>query len=216
MLDEKKCTKCEVIKPITEFYRRKNARDGLKSWCKACEIDGVISRRKKDHNKFLEYCKNWHKDNKEQSLEVSRRWKKENKDRANELSRNWYNDNKKKCLDYARLWREENLEMAREKVRKWFKENPQKNREYVRRRHALEKKATVGVVSYENILARDGYICHICGGVVAPNDLHFDHIFPLSRGGEHTEKNIAVSHSKCNLRKNNKTMEEYLNGLRSV
>lgn len=32
----KACTKCGETKPLDEYYRRKNARDGRRSWCKTC------------------------------------------------------------------------------------------------------------------------------------------------------------------------------------
>jgi len=32
-------------------------------------------------------------------------------------------------------------------------------------------------------------------------DLHFDHVVPLSKGGPHTTENIRPSHSTCNLKK---------------
>ena len=33
---EKKCVKCGRILPTTAFYGKKDARDGLQSWCKEC------------------------------------------------------------------------------------------------------------------------------------------------------------------------------------
>ena|SRR5438445_2833522 len=54
----------------------------------------------------------------------------------------------------------------------------------------------------------DGYNCHICGGVVAPSDVHFDHVIPLSRSGPHSEDNIKVAHSVCNLRKGDLFLED--------
>ena len=32
----KKCTKCGVEKPLSEFYKRKNTKDLVDSWCKPC------------------------------------------------------------------------------------------------------------------------------------------------------------------------------------
>ena len=34
--DEKQCTKCKTVKSSSEFSERKEAADGLRSWCKAC------------------------------------------------------------------------------------------------------------------------------------------------------------------------------------
>lgn len=54
------------------------------------------------------------------------------------------------------------------------------------------------------ICERDGFICHICGAPVDPDDVHLDHVKPFSRGGETTFDNLRVSHSRCNLSKSNK------------
>lgn len=35
----KACTKCQAVKPLEDFYKAKQNRDGRKSWCKVCEID---------------------------------------------------------------------------------------------------------------------------------------------------------------------------------
>lgn len=53
----------------------------------------------------------------------------------------------------------------------------------------------------EQVLARDGLQCQICGERVDPDDVHLDHIKPLSHGGETDTANLQVTHSGCNLRK---------------
>jgi len=57
-------------------------------------------------------------------------------------------------------------------------------------------------VDYNRIKRRDKMRCHICRRQVQASELHFDHVIPLSKGGTHTENNIAVSHARCNLSKN--------------
>jgi 5-methylcytosine-specific restriction endonuclease McrA len=51
------------------------------------------------------------------------------------------------------------------------------------------------------VIARDGYVCQLCGGRVAPIDVHIDHIYPWSRGGPTVLSNLQVTHSRCNIRK---------------
>lgn len=72
-----------------------------------------------------------------------------------------------------------------------------------RRRMAMKKFA-------DTILARDGYVCHICSQPVARENLVFDHIIPVSRGGSTTLDNLKVSHVVCNARKGTKLMHELL------
>lgn len=32
----KQCTRCKIIKPINDFYKKKSNKDGIDSWCKSC------------------------------------------------------------------------------------------------------------------------------------------------------------------------------------
>ena len=43
----KKCTKCGVKKPLSEFYRHQQTSDGLRGECKPCNVISVRNRRLK-------------------------------------------------------------------------------------------------------------------------------------------------------------------------
>jgi 5-methylcytosine-specific restriction endonuclease McrA len=64
-------------------------------------------------------------------------------------------------------------------------------------------------VSYLRILARDGFVCHICKGEVVPEDLSFDHVIAVSKGGKHDDSNVKVAHFRCNSGKCDRPVEEY-------
>lgn len=51
------------------------------------------------------------------------------------------------------------------------------------------------------VIARDGYVCQLCGGVVKPADVHIDHVLPESMGGPAVLDNLQVAHSFCNISK---------------
>jgi len=40
------------------------------------------------------------------------------------------------------------------------------------------------------------------------NNWHLDHIYPVVKGGEHSYKNVAVSHPRCNQKKSDRLMSE--------
>jgi len=44
MEESKRCTKCGEVKPLTEFSRNKNTKDGLHSACKKCERESRIRK----------------------------------------------------------------------------------------------------------------------------------------------------------------------------
>lgn len=52
------------------------------------------------------------------------------------------------------------------------------------------------------VIERDGMVCGLCGGDVdGVEDIHIDHIKPVSHGGSDHISNLQVAHSWCNLSK---------------
>lgn len=59
-----------------------------------------------------------------------------------------------------------------------------------------------------NIYTRDNYTCQYCREKCATDDLTFDHVVPVSRGGPRTWENITTACLDCNRKKGNRTPEE--------
>lgn len=57
---------------------------------------------------------------------------------------------------------------------------------------------------------------NFCCYCTKSENLQIEHLLPLSRGGEHTEDNVKLACKTCNLRKGNKTVEEYLKYLKEI
>ncbi len=68
---------------------------------------------------------------------------------------------------------------------------PARRREATRAAHRLR----------DDVVARDGSACGICGGVVAEDELSIDHIIPVAVGGTDGLDNLRVAHRFCNSRK---------------
>lgn len=51
----------------------------------------------------------------------------------------------------------------------------------------------------QQVLKRDGNQCRYCGSKTGP--FHLDHVYPYSKGGETTIKNLVTACEKCNLKK---------------
>jgi 5-methylcytosine-specific restriction endonuclease McrA len=60
-------------------------------------------------------------------------------------------------------------------------------------------------LSRQNIFRRDG---HKCGYCESTKDLTLDHIYPKSRGGGNTWKNLVTCCKSCNNKKDNRTPKE--------
>jgi 5-methylcytosine-specific restriction endonuclease McrA len=59
-----------------------------------------------------------------------------------------------------------------------------------------------------NVYTRDRFTCQYCNTKFPTQDLTFDHVVPLSRGGKTTWSNIVTACRKCNSKKGNMMMNE--------
>jgi 5-methylcytosine-specific restriction endonuclease McrA len=123
-------------------------------------------------------------------------------------------------------WR--HVEEERFKKRIYFQKNKKARSEYRKRYKDTEKGRLVirlnnikrskrieqvsdGTVVYKLVLLikeNQNNKCVFCNTIL--EKYHIDHILPLSRGGLHTIGNIQILCESCNLRKSNRTDEEFI------
>lgn len=95
-----------------------------------------------------------------------------------------------------------NREGNRERSRRWRAENPERKLANVRARQIRKAGNAIGEsFTRREIFDRDRGQCHLCGKTCDPSRYHVDHLVPLSMGGEHSRRNVAVAHPECNLRR---------------
>ncbi|SOB60630.1 putative prophage protein [Pseudodesulfovibrio profundus] len=98
----KRCTKCGEVKPVSEFYKRAESRDGLVSNCKSCGAAAT---------------KRWRENNADKDRARKYAWREKNKERAREIDRKSYQKRrevrKAKNREYNRTHREERREYQR-------------------------------------------------------------------------------------------------------
>jgi 5-methylcytosine-specific restriction endonuclease McrA len=138
-------------------------------------------------------------------------WNKANKERRKEIKRRSYEKNKAKTLATCKVWYEKNKDRMSEFNRQWKKDNPELVIEYSARRRAVKKNATVEKISAEmlaSLLLKQKGCCAYCRKELDESK-HLDHKVPLSRGGEHSMRNLAWACQTCNLSKGTKTPEEW-------
>lgn len=57
------------------------------------------------------------------------------------------------------------------------------------------------------VVRRDDQMCQVCFTYVPDNEIEFDHIIPVSRGGPTTIENLRVLCQRCNRTRSNDTAE---------
>lgn len=136
----------------------------------------------------------WRTSNPEKMAAAKKNWRLSNAARKTESDRRWYLLNQEKQQKYTRAWR-----VA----------NPEYSAVASSQRRAREASADrIESIRREVVFGRDSGVCYLCKLPVNPDAWHLDHIIPLTRGGNHTYDNVAVSHPECNCRKYNKLVSE--------
>jgi hypothetical protein len=100
----KKCTKCGIEKPVSDFYRDAHRKDGLFSWCKSCW--SVKTKAK-------------YAANREQAVAQSKAWKQANPERVRQYQRDYYARNREAFAGYRRRYIERDPERWRRREKNW-------------------------------------------------------------------------------------------------
>ncbi len=200
----KRCVSCDRHLPVGEFNRQRAAPDGLQKYCRLCQREKAQAYYWANPDKYRAKVALWRslhpEEVKQHRLTVMDKYRADSdyrrKINALNCARAKRMSQERRMAIYQR-YRDDKIAYAT----RWNRENSEKRREICRRREARKRLTTVARVDYAAIWERDRGICYLCGLPVARENLHFDHIIPLARGGFHTDENIAVTHSWCNLRK---------------
>jgi hypothetical protein len=232
----KTCSKCRIEKPLDRFTLDRRKPDGRGSSCLDCENARKRAYREAYPEKHRAACQRWEAAHAEEARAYRRRWVEGHRERERERYRRAYAADPEKHRTKVRASYQRHISRRREESRAYHRANKERysvrdrarraakvaadpvgvrlvQREEGARRRALRHGVVREVVDYAAILARDGFICRLCGSEIVPaaiQSIEFDHLVPIEKGGPHRADNIAVAHVSCNKRKHRKTLEELL------
>lgn len=85
---------------------------------------------------------------------------------------------------------------------KAYKRNKDRNYRFKKRANS---DGSIGVVSLRKMLEDQDYKCNYCSvDISSSDDRHLDHIYPISKGGDHKIGNVQFLCVSCNIKKSNK------------
>lgn len=119
----KRCSGCKETKPVSEFNKDRNRKDGLAHSCRECRREYRRRYREANIERLHEYERRYRDNNKEKDAEKQRRYREANKEKLAEAYRKYRESNKEKIAERKRKWRSENKELVREHSRKRYREN---------------------------------------------------------------------------------------------
>lgn len=94
----KHCTRCDKIKPTSEFSRDTSRKDGLRPRCKAC----VRASRQANREHIVEYDREYRAANHERVIEKDLRYREANRERINERDRRYREANRERDSERKR------------------------------------------------------------------------------------------------------------------
>lgn len=138
-MEIKICNRCKAEKPINEFIKNKNTKDGFANICKECKRIEDKNYYENNKDKCLDYAKEWAKRNREKRNKVCKKYRDNNKKKIREKAQNcyYYRGGKEK----QQIYQEKNKEKIRNQANKKYEKNKEqisiKSKEY--RQNNLEK-----------------------------------------------------------------------------
>jgi len=112
---KKICSKCKEKKELSEFYKHKTLKYGVRSECIQCTKEYNKSRREKRK----EYEKEYNLKNKDKIKDRNKKYYKNHINEIKEYRKKYYQENKEIFKEYKRKWYQENKEYSREKTKKY-------------------------------------------------------------------------------------------------
>ena len=173
----KVCTGCKQSLPHSAFGPHKHSPDGLNYKCRGCR--NAAAKR--------EYGT-----------------KPERVIKATAYQREYAQTHAAKVAARNAAWHAAHPESHKRSVQKWQEANAEAVRAAKRRaesnRRARRLAAHVEDIDPATCFARHNGHCYLCDKPI-DGEYHIDHVIPLSRGGEHSYRNCAPTHPRCNLAK---------------
>lgn len=151
-----------------------------------------------------QYCARYYIENKESQAEYCKKYRIEKADKIKIMKKEYYLKNIDTILN------EENRLKRYEYLKTYCTTDGYKMscRKHHQKRRAITSKSKISDVDFKLIIERDNGMCQLCKEKIDftlkkphPMSINFDHIIPLSKGGEHKTDNIQLSHQICNQRK---------------
>lgn len=190
---QKACTKCGQIKPLSEYQKRRDSKDGHAHWCRACQSAYDQERKARKAERWRERY----------ATDPEFREKCKARIRQIYATNEEYRNTVRASV---KIWQRANQKRVAAGQRRRYKAYygvVDRQRKYWRRA-VLQERGSFTTAEWKALCRRFKNRCAWCK---QKKKLTVDHIVPLSKGGGNTIDNIQPLCYSCNSRKYNKTID---------
>ncbi len=118
----KVCTKCKVEKELTDFYKDKSKKDGLRRECKSCRKERNKEYHQANKERIKERRKEYFKEYWQANKERAKEYRQANKEKINKRHKEYYQANKEKRKERDKEYYQANKERISESRKKYQRE----------------------------------------------------------------------------------------------
>jgi len=122
-MQTKVCTKCGEEKELTEFYKKKDGKFGVASFCKVCANAYYKQYYQENRESLIEYQKHYHQKNRESKLQYHRQYYQKNRESLSGYYRQYRQENREARREQQKQYRQENREYFAEYRKQYYQEN---------------------------------------------------------------------------------------------
>lgn len=200
MIDCKECV-CRQRKEYIQAHPER--RSYLKPEIKERKLAKWRENYWKNPDKFREIGRSTYRKRRDKARARSRERYYANQEAEIERSRRWNRENPEKVKNWVR----NNRDKVNASVRKYARLNPEASKisRDIRRARKFNAVVTRLRIGYANrLLNWQNFKCPYCSVDLRTVENHEDHLIPLAKGGEHSERNLQITCKRCNLHKHAK------------
>lgn len=227
---EKTCSKCGLVKPLDQFYKKSKSKDGHASKCVDCTKLDKKAYYAKNAEKIRAQTKAYYLEHSEERIAYQKSYARENVEllkekrssrywnnreadlaqqrlyrqrNAEKLSRKWAEyrkSNSQKRAQYCADWRRANPEKQAAAKRAWKQANPELNRAHEALRRARLRSVPAIEFTVEQLAQRWAYYGDKCW-ICREEATATDHVKPIAKGGAHMLCNLRPICTPCNSSK---------------
>jgi hypothetical protein len=218
-MDNKKCSRCKIVKPRSTFSRASKEPDGLQYHCKECDAKAGAAYRAANPDKAKARHRKYAAENPDKVKAQQQAWAEKNPDKVRAKSRKYYHSHKEHEAARMKAWTAKNPDWKKNYTKKWRLANIDHCKAYdaqywrnnkplvyaksARRRAALLR-AIPSWADHDKIAAI--YAQCIETAEATGIEYHVDHIVPLRSKivcGLHCEGNLQILTGLDNSKKHN-------------
>lgn len=208
------CKRCNVEKSYDNFFKNKNCKFGINPSCKNCCKDAKASYILNNKQKIKDSNKKSYEKNKEHHSKIKKIYYLNNKEKINNSCKEYYYKNKKQIINNHNIYQKNkcNNDLSFYNICKLRNKNKNNLKKAIK--YYLEGKTDkLPSKSPSRLLLKlyeiQNNTCPYCNNDMVDN-IHIDHIIPLSKNGSNEIENLILCCANCNLSKSAKDLDVWL------